>query len=279
LTESSRYGVEFRYLIYLKGILPVARYRNKDCLYRRRFRAFFISLPQHRLPALRPEAEICLIIIKLMSQQDKTGTRNMRINKRIVLGFVLILIAAPLWAQTYGQATTEQLHSSANKGDVYAQEMLGVRYYNGDRAPKDYQQAVYWFTKAAKQGESEAQFNLALCYYNGFGVAKDYNQAVYWWTEASNKGNAGAMYCLGRCYDFGEGVSKDEAWAAYYYDKAAKLGNADAQLNLGRCYIEDKGVVRNYSRAKYWLKKAQEQKHLLSDVQIAVLERLLEIVE
>ena len=55
--------MECSFLISHKGILPVARYRNKDCFYRRRFRAFFISLPRHRLPALRPEAEICLTII------------------------------------------------------------------------------------------------------------------------------------------------------------------------------------------------------------------------
>ena len=49
------------------------------------FRAFFISLPRHRLPALRPEAEICLIIIKLKSQQDKTANKNEK-NLYLVIG-------------------------------------------------------------------------------------------------------------------------------------------------------------------------------------------------
>ena len=48
---------------------------------------------KHRLPALRPEAEICLIIIKLMSQQDKTGAIALKIVKitKILVTTILMI--------------------------------------------------------------------------------------------------------------------------------------------------------------------------------------------
>ena len=44
-------------------------------------------------------------------------------------------------------------------GHVNAQYNLGIlyRYGNGEKVPKDYEQAAYWYTKAAEQGHYLAQ--------------------------------------------------------------------------------------------------------------------------
>ena len=64
---------------------------------------------------------------------------------------------------------------------------------------KKYEQAIYWWQKAADAGNSAAQKNLAICYFNGYGVEKDVEKAVYWWQKAADAGNSGAEYMLELC--------------------------------------------------------------------------------
>ncbi len=142
--------------------------------------------------------------------------------KKTLILILLALLAAPLWGQTYGEATTEQLRQAANNGDAKAQCVLGSRYYKGDRAPQDYKQAVQWYTKAANQGYAVAQYNLGVYYKNGYGVAQDYKQAVQWYTKAANQGLADAQYNLGLCYYKGEGVEEDCGAARYWFLQAEK---------------------------------------------------------
>ncbi len=142
--------------------------------------------------------------------------------KKTLILILLALLAAPLWGQTYGEATTEQLRQAANNGDAKAQYVLGSRYADGDRAPQDYKQAVQWYTKAANQGLAVAQYNLGVYYKNGYGVAQDYKQAVQWYTKAANQGLADAQYNLGLCYYKGEGVEEDCGAARYWFLQAEK---------------------------------------------------------
>ena len=148
--------------------------------------------------------------------------------------------------------------------------MLGIRYHEGDRAPKDYKQAVYWFTKAANQGYAAAQYNLGVCYNNGEGVAQDYKQAVYWYTKAANQGDAGAQCNLGVCYKRGEGVAQDYKQAVYWYTKAANQGGAAAQCNLGHCYKNGEGVAQDYKQAVYWYTKAANQRNAVAQYYLGV---------
>ncbi len=45
-----------------------------------------------------------------------------------------------------------------------AQYNLGVSYAKGQGVPKDDQQAVFWYRKAAEQEDAGAQHNLGLMY-------------------------------------------------------------------------------------------------------------------
>ena len=106
----------------------------------------------------------------------------------------------------------------------------GLRYYEA----KDYNQAVYWYRKAAEQGNATAQFNLGVFYASGYGVNKDYYQAVYWYKRAAEQGNMYAQCNLGVCYESGIGVNKDIEQAVFWYRKAAEQGYANAQKALQR---------------------------------------------
>ena len=68
------------------------------------------------------------------------------------------------------------------------QSHLGGSYEDGHGVPQDYEQAVYWWRKAAEQGYVNAQYSLGLCYENGQGVAQDSKQAEYWKEQAAQNG-------------------------------------------------------------------------------------------
>ena len=69
----------------------------------------------------------------------------------------------------------------------------GRMYYNGQGLPKDDQQAVVWYRKAADQGHALEQYLLGNMYDNGRGVPKDEQSAYFWWLLASAQGNQRAV--------------------------------------------------------------------------------------
>jgi hypothetical protein len=54
---------------------------------------------------------------------------------------------------------------------------------------QDYEQAVFWFRKAAEQENEWGLYHLGECYYYGDGVKKDLKQAKYWLRKAVEQGN------------------------------------------------------------------------------------------
>ena len=69
------------------------------------------------------------------------------------------------------------------------QIFLGYAYGTGNGVPRDDNEAVTWFRKAADQSNAEAQGNLGVMYqYSGNGVPKDYLQAYMWLSPAASQG-------------------------------------------------------------------------------------------
>jgi TPR repeat protein len=62
-------------------------------------------------------------------------------------------------------------------------------YANGQGVPKDDQQAVAWYRKAAEHGLADALYSLGLAYANGRGVPQDKTQALAWLRKAAEKGH------------------------------------------------------------------------------------------
>ncbi len=75
--------------------------------------------------------------------------------------------------------------------------------------------------KSAKQGNPLAQFKLGLMYYKGRGAARDYTKAVHWWRRAAEQGFAEALNNLGMVYGNGDGVEQDFVEAHKWFDLAA----------------------------------------------------------
>ncbi len=153
---------------------------------------------------------------------------------------------------------------AAEQGHAKAQYSLGDRYYWGVGVPKDYAEAARWYRKAAEQGVAGAQYNLGCGYYNGEGVTKDHAEAVRWYRKAAEQGVAEAQYCLGNGYYNGEGVQKDHAEAVRWWSKAAEQGQVNAQHNLGYLYVWGDRSLRSDTLAVHWYLKAAEQGHAKS---------------
>ncbi len=147
----------------------------------------------------------------------------------------------------------------------------GKNYYFGKNTAKDYTQAAYYFTKAAKMGHAAAQCNLGILYEDGNGVPQDYAQAAYWYHKAAEQGNADAQNNLGLLYEAGNGVPQDYGQAAHWYHKAAEQGDADAQCNLGILYEDGNGVPQDYAQAAYWYHKAAEQDNARAQCNLGIL--------
>jgi hypothetical protein len=93
--------------------------------------------------------------------------------------------AAPLVTKSVSLPNlTGTVLAYAQAGDANRQNQIGKMCYYGDCMPQDYEQAVEWWTKAAKQGNYEAQISLVSAYRTGTGVEKNQKLANYWLEQA-----------------------------------------------------------------------------------------------
>ncbi|MFA6163354.1 MAG: hypothetical protein WC685_08000 [Methylobacter sp.] len=137
---------------------------------------------------------------------------------------------------------------------------LGWMYFDGRGVEQSYEQAVFWYRKAAEQGNTNAQFKLGNAYLDGW-VEHDDELAAFWFRKAAEKCNASAQYNLGCMYGVGEGVEQDNEQAAFWYRKAAEQGHTYALARLGWYYAFTEGVEQDDEQALFWLHKAAEQGH------------------
>lgn len=150
---------------------------------------------------------------------------------------------------------------AAEHGHGGAQFNIGRRYFNGINVAQDDQQALEWFRKAADQGVSDAQHALGNMYANGRGVGKDEQIAVVWFRKAAEQGNSFGQSSLGFMHETGRGVEKNENQAVQWYRKAADQGHANGQFALGNMYRNGRGVLKDDQQAQQWYRKAADQGH------------------
>jgi uncharacterized protein len=160
-------------------------------------------------------------------------------------------------SQDYKQAVY-WLTKAAEQGDDTAQYSLGRMYFYGTGKPEDLFYEI--FNKSTKIDElGYANIENDLAEINGEGVAQDYQQAIYWLTKAAEQGHAGAQNHLGRMYYEGEGVPQNFKKAVYWFTKAAEQENDSAQYKLAMMYAKGEGLPKNYSYAYSWFSLAVSQ--------------------
>lgn len=80
----------------------------------------------------------------------------------------------------------KQLQEKADKGDTQAMDNLGQIY----GATHSAGEGVAWWRQYAEQGNTHAQYVLARMYEHGDRLSKDYLEAYFWYTVAA-KGSTG----------------------------------------------------------------------------------------
>ena len=162
-------------------------------------------------------------------------------------------------AKHYTQMAFDWCFANQANLDVELWCILGTMYCNGHGVGQNYEQALYWFRKAAEQGHARGQYNFGFIYYEGRGVEKNNGRAAYWFRKAAEQGNARGQVKLGFMYTNGRGVEQNYELAVYWSRKAAEQDNAYGQWNLGAMYMLGRGVEQNDEQAVNWFRKAAEQ--------------------
>jgi hypothetical protein len=88
---------------------------------------------------------------------------------------------------------------------------------NRELADAWYRKAVPWYQLAAEKGDSYAQDLLGDFYSDGLGIEQDIHRALSWWRESANNGRVSAQYRLGEKYYFGRGLDKNLTEAAFWF--------------------------------------------------------------
>jgi TPR repeat protein len=100
-----------------------------------------------------------------------------------------------------GSLAAQWFRKAAEAGDITSQYYLGRSYETGQGVPKDYAEAMAWYTKAASRGDiiaSDGMVGMAGMYENGHGVPKDFDKAVALYRQAAGLGNSAAADALKR---------------------------------------------------------------------------------
>lgn len=151
-----------------------------------------------------------------------------------------------------------------------AQVVLGEWYMGKDDVlPRDPEQALGWFRRAAAAGDPSGEFHVGLAYHEGNGVAPNSAEARKWLDRAEKRGSAAAQNGIGVLYYGGDGAENKAAAVEWFY-KAALQGLAAAQYNLGMMCVRGIGVQQDYQKGADWLRlaAAQDDADALNDLGI-----------
>jgi TPR repeat protein len=138
--------------------------------------------------------------------------------------------AAAYAAAPKGKAKRKTGDTSDRGADLYVEAELLENGQDASKLPK----ALKLYKQAAELGYVPAQHKLGVFYFLGKGAPRDYAQAAKWHRKAAAKGDAHAQYDLGLLYEWGKGVPKNRREAIAWYTKAAGNGYPDAEQALQR---------------------------------------------
>lgn len=170
----------------------------------------------------------------------------------------------------------EGIIEAANLGNVAAQIVVALSYWNGCGVDADKDRAIQLARRAAESGDAFAQYCLGLFLEaSSSGTEKiergqtlqfpsPMNQAAVifsWYKRSADQGFAPAQLAVSACYQFGWGVTPDLAAARAWAQKAATAGFAPAQEALSHFYSEGIGGRIDKLAAFQWALAAAEQGH------------------
>jgi hypothetical protein len=128
-------------------------------------------------------------------------------------------------------------------------------YETGAELPKDSNQALQWYRKAADAGNPAADVKVtSLLLNSGHSLTREeYTEARQRCEDAANRQFSPGAYCLALLYERGISVTKDPIQGVKWLGRAAELGNSRAILELGEAYWKGVGVKPDLVAAYMWI--------------------------
>lgn len=151
------------------------------------------------------------------------------------------------------------LRKRADGGETEAMIALGA-YHAGeahpsDSTPRNLDEAIGWYEKAAAKGSASAMTSLGFLYQ---ARRQDAAKAAEWLRKAAENGDAAAMATMGRLHTQGRGVAKDDRQAFEWAKKAAEKGDDFAAHELGTMYFKGLGTRQDFVEAAHWFRRAAD---------------------
>jgi hypothetical protein len=169
-------------------------------------------------------------------------------------------IAALLIATTFGATVSGVPLWAAASSEKEQLDKAGA-----DIGAGKYKEGAAEFKVLADKGNPFAQCIMGVVCQNGRGVPKNIHQAIDWYTKSAKQGFAGAEEHLGEIYRDGtDGIKADSKIAANWFRRAAFHGDGKAQLALGKMFMASH-TPHESNEAKIWLARAFETPGHISD--------------
>lgn len=121
------------------------------------------------------------------------------------------------------------LRKSAEKGNIGAQSSLAYYLYNkGNSSPEEQAESQVLYLQAAVQGDVESQFNVAMSFLN----SEKYEQAAFWFEKAASAGDIYSQREFAELLLSGKGRSQDIVQAYFWFYVSASRGNDSSVYSL-----------------------------------------------
>jgi TPR repeat protein len=222
-------------------------------------------------PAIAPGSRVEYVL-------RKEGYEERSLSGAVALGCPLELKVQMVPDAFYAERLKESdLAAYAERGNAYAQALLGIRMYFGPHEgmtdvvrEQSKKVGLDWLQKSATR---KHPLGLAARGSAEFGELKNSEAAEQFaklkYEESVKAGllenleirPAPWIFYAGIAYYKGRGVSKNLEEAVKWFRKAAEQGGAEAQCSLGVCYTTGEGVAKDTTEAVKWYRKAAEQEY------------------
>ena len=135
---------------------------------------------------------------------------------------------------------------------------MALLYYSGDLNIKIDKVKAYNLLKLIPKNKLDSQANYLLgeMYELGEGTSQSFNNAIYYYKRAAVQENTNAMCKLGNFYAYGKGVEQNDSLAFLHYSRAANAGNPWGQRCVAICYKNGTGTKKDIRIATSWYKSA-----------------------
>ena len=160
------------------------------------------------------------------------------------------------WLESSAGEGERWLRSSAENGDLYSMEKLGLRLLTGDGLPKSVDEGLAWLKKSAEMGNPFAMEKLAECELDEEEIPNSSAGGERWLRTAGEHGHRLAMVNLGGRLITGNGLPADPAQGKQLLREASREGSQVAMIKLGTYLLSGWGLDLDREEGLRWLRRA-----------------------